>query len=135
MTDRKEFERIIIKDVIDKQSFIHNKSLCFLQFSLFWKLNDNTKNCACLTWNSTYVDLFSYEREHGGHCEPVCSSQMCGIQHHHTQSLIVYVNSHYNLLMRHCDDLLLQPSLPTTHPPFLVQPTTMEKPLRVGCLF
>ena len=97
--------------------------------------NDATTNCECGSWNNlTDLNLFAFEREYEGYCEPSCASQMCGIEQQTNQqkSLMVYVNRYYEVLTRHCDDLLLPPNLPMVGPPYLIKPLSIKDPVLVS---
>ena len=75
--------------------------------------------------------LYGLEKENKGYCRSKCGSQMCGVYENNVQSVQVFENNQYKLLIRNCDDLFLQPILPFQQPPYLVQTTDSEEETRV----
>ena len=57
---------------------------------------------------------------------------MCGVEHNNVQSVEIFVNKHYNLLIRNCDDLFLQPLLPFNQPPYPIHPMNMKNDILVN---
>ena len=62
-----------------------------------------------------------------------CSSQMCGVHHNDIQSVAIFKNKHYELLIRNCDDVFLQPVLPYNPPPYPIRPTDAAEDILVSC--
>ena len=75
--------------------------------------------------------LFGLAKENKGYCRAKCRSQMCGIYENALQAVQVFENEQYTLLIRNCDDLLLQPILPFKQPPYFVRPADSEKETQV----
>jgi hypothetical protein len=72
------------------------------------------------------VALFSLENNNKGLCKAVCRSQMCGIQHNNVQAVQLFDNDQYDLLIRNCDDLFLQPILPFKPAPHPIHPSDVK---------
>ena len=66
--------------------------------------------------------LFSLETENKGYCKSSCQSQKCGVHENGVQAVQVFSNVQYELLIRNCDDLFLQPILPYKESPHPIKP-------------
>ena len=75
--------------------------------------------------------LFSLETQNRGYCKSDCDYQMCGIYENKVQAVQVFDNTMYKLLIRNCDDLFLQPTLPYKEPPFSIKPNEDEADILV----
>ena len=103
-------------------------------FSLLWKDRNGVTKCSCASWNLTEMTLYSLERDNNGKCMANCSSQMCGVHHNDIQSVAIFKNKHYDLLIRNCDDVFLQPVLPYNPPPYPIRPTDAAEDILVSWL-
>ena len=93
-----------------------------IQFSVLWKDDKDGIKCSCGSWNLTEVMLFSLETENEGYCKSSCHSQMCGVYGNGVQAVQVFSNAQYELLIRNCDDLFIQPILPYKESPYPIKP-------------
>ena len=87
--------------------------------------------CSCGSWNLTEIMLLSLEIENKGYCKSKCHSQKCGVYENKIQAVQVFANDQYELLIRNCDDLFLQPTLPYKEPPYPIKPISSEKNIYV----
>ena len=49
---------------------------------------------------------------------------MCGTEQNNVQAVEVFDNVQFELLIRDCDDIFLQPHLPYKNPPYPIHPIT-----------